>query len=88
VADPDDMQTEFAVVVRSDLKGTGLGMMLMRKLIDYCRRRGIREMVGETMPDNAPLLNMATRLGFTVKPQPADGVMKLRLPLNPRSARD
>ena len=38
VADPDNERAEFAIVVRSDIKGKGLGTVLMRKLIDYFKR--------------------------------------------------
>jgi acetyltransferase len=37
VADPDNVEAEFAVAVRSDMKGRGLGGLLMQKLIGYCR---------------------------------------------------
>ncbi|UUZ49326.1 acetate--CoA ligase family protein [Massilia sp. B-10] len=49
VADPDNIEAEFAVTVRSDLKGHGLGAILMNKLIDYCPW-GTRAIVGEAMP--------------------------------------
>jgi acetyltransferase len=54
VADPDNMSAEFAVTVRSDLKGKGLGRDVDEKLIAYCRARGTREIVGEALPQNAP----------------------------------
>ena len=36
VADPDNIDAEFGIIVRSDLKGTGLGSVLMHKLIRTC----------------------------------------------------
>lgn len=80
VADPDNVSAEFAVTVRSDLKGHGLGRMMMQKLIDYCRSRGTREIVGEALPQNARVIGMVRKLGFEVTAGP-DGVRKLRLPL-------
>jgi acetyltransferase len=80
VADPDNVTAEFAVTVRSDLKGHGLGRMLMEKLIDYCRSRGTREIVGEALPQNARVIALVRKLGFEVTPTP-DGVRKLRLQL-------
>ena len=47
IADPDNVSAEFAIIVRSKLKGQGLGLILLRKLIAYCRSRGTREVVGE-----------------------------------------
>jgi acetyltransferase len=82
VADPDNVSAEFAVTVRSDLKGKGLGRMLMEKLIAYCRARGTGEIVGEALPQNSPVIGLVKRLGFTVGPVDEDeGVRKFRLPL-------
>jgi acetyltransferase len=86
IADPDNVQAEFAIIVRSDLKGQGLGPMLMTKLIDYCRRRGIREIVGETLAHNTHLLNLVTKLGFDVKSTPGDGTLQLHLDLGAQPA--
>jgi acetyltransferase len=82
VADPDNVSAEFAVTVRSDLKGKGLGRMLMDKLIAYCRARGTREIVGEALPQNAPVIGLVKKLGFTVGPLDEDeGVRKFWLTL-------
>lgn len=81
VTDPDNVQAEFAVTVRSDLKGHGLGAILMEKLIAYCRSRGTREIVGEALPLNTRVIRLARRLGFTVTPNPAEETVHMRLPL-------
>jgi acetyltransferase len=82
VADPDNVSAEFAVTVRSDLKGKGLGRMLMEKLIAYCRARGTGEIVGEALPQNSPVIGMVKKLGFTVGPVDEDeGVRKFWLKL-------
>jgi acetyltransferase len=82
VADPDNIEAEFAVTVRSDLKGHGLGAILMNKLIAYCRRRGTRAIVGEAMPQNTRVIRLARKLGFTATPSPGDDTVHLRLPLD------
>lgn len=64
--DPDNDVAEFAVLVRSDLKRQGLGTLLMRKLIRYCRERGTRELRGDVLSDNLAMLHLASALGFTV----------------------
>jgi acetyltransferase len=81
VADPDNVSAEFAVIVRSDLKGHGLGAILMDKLIRYCRSRGTLELVGDALPHNHRVLQLARRLGFTVTPNPASGTTRMRLAL-------
>jgi acetyltransferase len=81
VADPDNISAEFAVTVRSDLKGHGLGKLLMRKLIDYCRSRGTREIVGEALPQNNRIIGLVRKLGFVVQPTGEEGVRKFTLTL-------
>ena len=81
VADPDNIAAEFAVIVRSDLKGRGLGTILLTKLIDYCRSRGTQRMVGEALSHNRRILNLVSRFGFNAEASPDAGTMFLRLDL-------
>lgn len=81
VADPDNQDAEFAIIVRSDLKGQGLGAILMHKLIDYFRRRGTRHIVGETLPDNLALLDLVRRCGFEMYRESTQKTIQLRLNL-------
>ena len=82
VADPDNIRAEFAVVVRSDLKGRGLGALLMEKMLRYCRARGTQELVGEALPENLRMLQLAHHLGFTVAPAVSEGAIGMRLVLS------
>ncbi len=79
VSDPDNVRADFAVMVRSDLKGRGLGTALMKKMIAYCRDRGIREMVGQVLADNQAMLRLARRLGFSVTPLPDSNRCEVKL---------
>jgi acetyltransferase len=64
VTDPDNEAAEFAVVVRSDLKGSGLGKRLLVKMIEYCRGRGTGKIVGQVLRDNRRMLKFVEHLGF------------------------
>jgi acetyltransferase len=64
VADPDNLSAEFGVIVRSDIKGQGLGRLLMDKLIRYQRARGTRRIVGDVLMENARMRELARHLGF------------------------
>ncbi|MEM8514089.1 acetyltransferase [Massilia sp. MP_M2] len=81
VADPDNTSAEFAVTVRSDLKGLGLGRIMMEKLIRYCRARGTGEIVGEALPQNSRIVAMVKKLGFEVTIDREDGTRNMRLAL-------
>jgi acetyltransferase len=63
-ADPDNERAEYAVVVRQEMTGLGLGVLLMRRIIDYARRRGIGEIFGDVLRDNRTMLEMCDFLGF------------------------
>lgn len=65
--DPDNVEAEFAILVRSDLKGEGLGRALLEKLIRYCRDRGTHRIAGEVLGDNLRMTHLASALGFTAK---------------------
>lgn len=80
VADPDNTSAEFAVTVRSDLKGMGLGRIMMEKLVAYCRARGTKEIVGEALPQNSRIVAMVKKLGFEVTIG-EEGVRQMRLGL-------
>jgi len=71
-ADPDLRQAEYAVALRSDWKGRGLGYLLMNRLIERARQRGLGELVGEVLRENAPMLRMCRELGFTIAPSAGD----------------
>jgi acetyltransferase len=66
IADPDNISAEFAIIVRSDLKGKGLGPVLFGKLIAYCRSRGTKELVGEALIDNQRLKRLVRRFGGSI----------------------
>ncbi|HGK7626221.1 TPA: protein lysine acetyltransferase, partial [Klebsiella pneumoniae] len=82
ISDPDNIDAEFAVLVRSDLKGLGLGRRLLEKLIAYTQSHGLQRLNGITMPNNRGMIGLARKLGFTVDIQLEDGIVSLSLPLN------
>ena len=53
--------------IPGDLKGQGLGRLLLEKLIRYCRERGIGELRGSVLLENTAMLRLAHSLGFRVR---------------------
>lgn len=80
---PDNKTAEFAIIIRSDLKGLGLGRLLMEKMIRYVKSRGTKFLLGEAMLENAAMAGLAEAVGFKVKRNTADDVYEFKLLLNP-----
>ncbi|WP_157223436.1 bifunctional acetate--CoA ligase family protein/GNAT family N-acetyltransferase [Rhodovulum sp. PH10] len=82
--DAGDRRAELAILVRSDLKGTGLGSILMDKMLRYHRVRGTAEIGAQVMAENEPMLRLARRFGFTAhrgeEPDVVDCRLALRAP--------
>lgn len=71
VADPIDKErAEFAIIIREDAAGRGLGTLLMSRMISYASSCGIGEIVGDVLADNANMLAICRRPGFTLRNEP------------------
>ncbi len=64
-ADPDNIRAEFALIIRHDMTGMGLGLVLMRRLIEYARQRGLQEIFGVVLYNNTTMLTLCELLGFS-----------------------
>jgi acetyltransferase len=63
---------EYAILLRSDLKGRGLGWLLMQTMIEYASADGLRVIEGEVLRENSTMLQMCRELGFEVEPDSED----------------
>jgi acetyltransferase len=84
MADPDNVDAEFGVIVRSDIKGGGLGLLLMQKMIAYSRAHGTQRLVATVLDCNDRMLKLARSLGFEVVDgnKSGDGTREIFLQLN------
>lgn len=71
----DRRRAEFAVAVRSDWKGRGVGYLLMTHLVEIARQAGIGELYGLVLAENQPMLAMCRELGFRIAPHPGDATL-------------
>jgi len=78
---PDNTEAEFAIIVRSDQKGTGLGSILFRKMVDYTKGRGTRHLVGQTMVENKSMQGLARKFGFSIKINSEEELVDMELDL-------
>src|SRR5215212_6703291 len=75
--DEDRMSGEYAVIVRSELKGHGLGWLLMRRMIDYARAIGLKRVHGQVLAENTTMLRMCAELGFHIEDDPSSKSVKV-----------
>jgi acetyltransferase len=68
---------EYAILVRSDLKGRGLGWHLMQLIIAYARSIGLRTVEGQVLRENRTMLEMCRQIGFTIRPDPSDATLQI-----------
>jgi acetyltransferase len=61
---------EYAILLRTDMKGKGLGWALMQQLIDYGRAERLKRITGQVLQDNSVMLGMCRQLGFDVRTDP------------------
>ena len=68
---------EYGILVRSDLKGRGLGWLLMQLIIAYSRSVGLRIIEGQVLRENKRMLAMCQELGFTIRSDPGDATLQI-----------
>jgi GNAT superfamily N-acetyltransferase len=73
---------EYAILLRSDLKGRGLGWALMQRIIEYAKSEGLSRINGQILQENSVMLKMCRELGFEIKTDAEDrGLCDVTLPL-------
>ena len=72
VMDPDNIEAEFAIIVRSDLKGTGLGHLLTGKMIAYLTSRGTQRVFADVLRENQAMQDLARSHGFALRAELSD----------------
>jgi acetyltransferase len=68
---------EFAILVRSRLKGHGVGWQLMQRMIEYSKQKGLKTMHGQVLSENSAMLAMCADLGFHIVDDPDDFSVKI-----------
>ncbi len=66
--DPDRRGAEYALVVRSDMNGRGIGSALLGHLIDYARADGLERLEGMILAENSGMQALVKRFGFEIRP--------------------
>ncbi|HAS51451.1 MAG TPA: hypothetical protein DCS21_06810 [Gammaproteobacteria bacterium] len=77
ISDLDGERTEFAIILLEEAMGMGLSSLLLRRLIDYARNQGRRELYGTMSQDNQPMMALCRAMGFTVRTCPEDAELMM-----------
>jgi len=75
--DPDGDGGEFAILVRSHLKGNGLGWLMMKQMIAFAQEKGLETVHGQVLEENTTMLQMCSELGFHIVDDPEEHGMKV-----------
>lgn len=75
--DNNDKAGEYAVIVRSQLKGHGLGWLLMKRMIEYAKAIGLLRVHGQVLTENSTMLRMCAELGFHMSDDPSSRDIKV-----------
>ena len=80
---PAAESAEFAILVRSHLKGHGLGWLLMKHMIANAKAKGLKIVHGQVLAENHTMLLMCGELGFHAADDPGErDVKRVTLPLD------
>jgi len=81
IASPDLDSAEFAVIVRSDVKGQGLGYCLMNNIIRYAEQRGVQAIYGHVLRVNEAMTRMSHELGFVTAESEDGDLIRVQRPV-------
>lgn len=80
--DDGTQRAEFAILVSRFLAGQGLGALMLKRVIQWARRKRLEELYGDVLDENTAMLGLAQQLGFSREPlQDEPGMSRVRLPL-------
>lgn len=67
IAKNDETTADFAMAIRDDFQGMGLGTALLGALIEQARQAGLRAVTAEILAENRSMLEICRRFGFDLQ---------------------
>jgi acetyltransferase len=74
-------EAEFSVLISDHFQRRGLGTLLLNRLFEVGRAEGLRRITAEILLDNRPMQRISERLGFHLRRDTEDMVMRADLDL-------
>jgi acetyltransferase len=81
VLDTDPEIAESAVVVADEYQGRGLGKLLLWRLVNYARAKGIHYLCGDLQIGNDRMLELVKRSGLPHQTRFVDGIWEVTIDL-------
>jgi acetyltransferase len=78
IVEPGLRSGEYAVLVRDDYHGKGLGYKIVDILIGVAQEKGLEEIYGVVLTSNRKMLKVCRRLGFAIE-EPVEDLRTVRL---------
>jgi acetyltransferase len=69
IEDPYDETAEFSLVVADKWQGQGLGSKLTDTIIDIAKKRKLKKVYADYLPDNNPMEYVFKKRNFTMRRQ-------------------
>jgi len=79
-------RAEIAFAVDNAHQGLGIASVLMRHLVRIADAGGVRQLIAEVLPDNAPMLKVFERCGLAMTVRRAPDVLHIVLDLSTAAA--
>jgi GNAT superfamily N-acetyltransferase len=80
-AEPESGSAELTVTVADAWQGRGVGRALTRHLLDAARRRGLRSLIANVLPENARMLRILASLEFPMRRTWEGGYLRIEIVL-------
>jgi acetyltransferase len=74
--DKNGESAEFAILVGSQFKAHGVGWLLMERIVDHAKRKGIKNVHGQVLSENSLMLKMCAEFGFCASATSDDSSIK------------
>ncbi|WP_348981690.1 GNAT family N-acetyltransferase [Bosea sp. 124] len=75
--DPGQEEAEYAILLRSDWKGVGLGWTLMTLIIEWAKAEGLKTIRSQVLAENTRMLTLCRQLGFEIAHVPDDMALRV-----------
>ena len=72
--EPRRDQHEFAIVVADEFQGSGVGAILMKRLLEIARDRRIKHIFGVVLAENQKMIDFCRAFGFVVESQEGNSI--------------